>query len=106
MIFPHNPAMADATRIWSQLASIAWDSQTIISLRMGGFMGVLPQSADETRRMIAEKIDAATESGQAVMRACGRFAPAFEVMSDALRPYGNRTEDNARRLSSSLRRER
>ncbi|MDO5658886.1 MAG: antibiotic ABC transporter [Paracoccus sp. (in: a-proteobacteria)] len=105
-MFPLNPAVADAARLWSQMTSIALDSQTTISLRWGGLLGLLPQSGDESYRMVSEKIDAATESGWAMLSAAGRFAPATEIMSDGLRPYGSRTEDNARRLSSSLRRPR
>ncbi|MEZ5725851.1 MAG: antibiotic ABC transporter [Paracoccaceae bacterium] len=93
--------MAEATRLWAQVAQIAIESQMVIGLRMAGMMGLLPQHHNEPHRMVQEKLDAAQESGKAMFRAVTRGAPAEKVMAAALRPYGRRTRANARRLSKS-----
>ncbi|WBU59447.1 antifreeze protein [Paracoccus albus] len=69
-------------------------------------MGILPQSRNESHRMVQEKLDAAQEAGTAVMRAVTRGASADQVMTAALKPYGRRTKANARRLSKSSTRKR
>lgn len=98
--------MAEATRLWAQVAQIALESQMVISLRMAGIMGILPQHRTESHRMVQEKLDAAQEAGNAMFRAMTRGAPVDQVMAAALRPYGRRTRANARRLTKSSTRAR
>ncbi|TKW67689.1 MAG: antibiotic ABC transporter [Paracoccus denitrificans] len=101
---PHN--MAEATRLWAQVAQIAIESQMVIGLRVAGMMGILPQSSNESHRMVMEKFDAAQESGTAMFRAMTRGASPDQVMNAALHPYGRRTKANARRLTKSSTRRR
>ena len=96
---PHG--MAEATRLWAQVAQIAIESQMVIGLRLAGMMGILPQNSNESQRMVLEKLDAAQESGTAMFRAVTRGASVDQVMSAALRPYRRRTKANARRLTRS-----
>lgn len=91
--------MAEATRLWFQVAQIAIESQMVIGMRLAGMMGFLPQHKSESHRMVQEKLDAAQEAGAAMMRAMTRGARADQVMAAALRPYGRRTKANARRLT-------
>lgn len=91
--------MAEATRLWVQVAKISMESQMVIALRIAGMMGIIPQQKNESHRMVQEKLDAANESGAAVFKAVTRGASADQVMAAALRPYGRRTSANARRLS-------
>lgn len=98
--------MAEATRLWAQVAQIAIESQMVINLRLAGMMGFLPQSRNESHRMVQEKLDAAQEAGTAVMRAVTRGASADQVMTAALKPYSRRTKANARRLTKSSTRKR
>lgn len=94
-------SMAEATRLWMQVAQIAIESQMVIGMRVAGMMGFLPQHKNESHRMVQEKLEAAQESGTAIMRAFTRGASADQVMSAALRPYGRRTKANARRLTKA-----
>lgn len=86
--------------LWRQMNRIAWDSQTVITLRMAGFMGLVQQDAAEPQRMLQEKADAAGESMTAALRAAARGKPADKIMAAALRPYSRRASANAKRLSS------
>ncbi|MFD1795438.1 antibiotic ABC transporter [Paracoccus aurantiacus] len=94
---PNN--MAEATRLWVQVAQIAIESQMVIGMRLAGMMGFLPQHKNESHRMVQEKFDAAQEAGSAMMTAMTRGASPDQVMAAALRPYGRRTKANARRLT-------
>ena len=94
---PHG--MAEATRLWAQVAQIAIESQMVIGLRLAGMMGILPQNSNESQRMVLEKADAASEAMHAALRAASRGERADRVMAAALRPYRRRTRANMRRLS-------
>lgn len=87
--------------IWRQLTQIAWDSQTVIALRMAGMMGIVKQDSDEPQRMVVEKANAATEAMHAALRSASKGDRADKVMAAALRPYSRRTKANVRRLTSS-----
>ncbi|AUM74390.1 antibiotic ABC transporter [Paracoccus jeotgali] len=93
--------MADATRLWSQVVQISFESQMVIAMRAAGMVGLLPQHRNESSRMVREKVEAAQEAGDAVMKAVTNGAPADQVMSAALTPYGRRTRANARRLTKT-----
>ena len=92
-------SMSDATRLWSQLTQIGLESQMVIGMRVAGMIGILPSRQDENHRMLSEKMDAAGEAGQAMMKAVSRGASADQVMSAGLGPYGRRTSANAKRLT-------
>ncbi|MDO5605486.1 MAG: antibiotic ABC transporter [Paracoccus sp. (in: a-proteobacteria)] len=94
--------MAEATRLWTQVARISLESQMVIGMRMAGMIGLLPQHKGESRRMLKEKLDAAQESGSAVIKALSNGARADKVVEAALHPYGKRTHANARRLTRSV----
>ena len=68
--------MAEATRLWFQVAQIAIESQMVIGMRLAGMMGFLPQKKDESHRMVQEKLEAAQEAGAAMMRAVTRASLA------------------------------
>ncbi len=91
--------LAQTSRLWMQVAQIAFESQVVISFRVAGMMGILPQQSNESHRMVQEKLDAAQEAGFAMFRAATRGASADKIMSAALRPYRRRTKANARRLT-------
>lgn len=98
--------MAEATRLWTQVAQIAFESQMVIGMRMAGMMGFIPQKSNKSTRMVQEKLDAAQEAGTAVFKAVARGASADQVVSAALKPYGRRTKANAKRLTRSATRRR
>ncbi|WBU55622.1 antibiotic ABC transporter [Paracoccus sediminicola] len=98
--------MAEATRLWTQVAQIAFESQMVIGMRMAGLMGFMPQQRNEPHRMIQEKLEAAQESGTAMFKAATRGATADKVVAAGLRPYSRRTKANAKRLTKAATRSR
>jgi len=94
--------MENMWNVWTQMARISLESQTVIGIRTAAMMGLLPQAAGENARMVTEKQDAAAESVRQAIRAAGRGASADQILSAALRPYRRRTRANARRLSRGL----
>ena len=85
--------------LWAQMARIGFESQAVIAMRMAGMIGLVPQSADESIRMVTEKHEAACESVQAVLLTAGKGASPQRVLAAALLPYGLRTSANSARLS-------
>ncbi|WBU63366.1 antibiotic ABC transporter [Paracoccus aerodenitrificans] len=98
--------IAEATRLWVQVTQIAIESQMVIGMRIAGLMGFMPQSSNEPQRMVQEKLDAAQESGTAIMKAVTRGASYDQMMTAALNPYSRRTKANARRLTKAASRGR
>ena len=99
------PNLAEATRLWSQVVQIGVESQMVIGMRLAALMGLLPQRKDEPQRMVQEKLAAAQEAGNAMVRAVSRGARADQVVEAGLRPYGRRTKANAWRLSRAAARQ-
>ncbi|AXC49124.1 antibiotic ABC transporter [Paracoccus suum] len=87
--------------LWSQMATIGWESQMVICMRSAAMLGLLPQAPDEVSRMITEKQDAAKESLLAAMRAASSGKRADQVLEAALSPYARRTHANAKRLTKA-----
>ena len=79
------------------------EAQFVIGMRLAGMMGLRPHARDENLRMLSEKTDAAAESISAALRAAARGARADQVLSAAMRPYGDRTRANAARLGTGRR---
>lgn len=94
------PAQLGAVRLWQDALHLGIEAQFVIGMRMAGMMGLRPHSHDENLRMLAEKSDATAESIHAALHAAARGARADEVLSAAMRPYGQRTHDNAVRLGT------
>ncbi|MFI0395456.1 antibiotic ABC transporter [Paracoccus jiaweipingae] len=85
--------------LWAEMTRIGLESQMVIGLRVAGMMGLLPHSPAESRRMVREKHDAATESLGAALRAASDGLRGDQVLAAALKPYRKRTRANAKRLT-------
>lgn len=97
--FPSTPLSQSPMVLWAEMARIGLESQMVIGLRVAGMMGLLPHSPAESRRMVREKHDAATESLGAALRAASDGLRGDEVLAAALKPYRRRTRANAQRLT-------
>ena len=94
--------MRDVMKLWAEMARVGVESQMVIGMRTAGMMGLMPQAAGETTRMIAEKQEALFEASLDAWRAASRGARADQVFAAALRPVSRRTGANARRLARGI----
>lgn len=86
-----------------QMARIASEAQTVITLRLAGMAGVWPMSPVEGLRMVTEKVEAGQASAQAAMRAGLAGKGPGQVAMAALQPVRRKTRANARRLTAKAR---
>ena len=75
------------------------EAQQVILLRMAGMAGAWSMGPHENRMMVKEKVEAMTESAQAVFAAGMAGKSAGSVAMAAIRPLRSRTKANASRLS-------
>ena len=75
------------------------EAQQVIALRMAGMAGVWSMGPHENQRMVDEKVEAMTESVQAVFTAGMAGKTAGAVALAGLQPLRQRTKANASRLS-------
>lgn len=80
-------------------AQMMLEAQTVVTLRMLGMAGVLPQTSDETRRMVSEKQAAFGQAGMAVAGALMAGKTPAQAYGLGLTPIGRTTRANAKRLS-------
>lgn len=92
-----NPAAS--MKLWGDAMRMACEAQYVMTVRVAGLLGVMPQHPGENVRMVMEKTGAARESFGAAFRSAALGSRADEVLAAALKPYGRRTRVNARRLS-------
>lgn len=92
-----NQATAAAMLPW-RMGLMLWQAQAVIAMRMLGAAGLWSLSPGESNRMVTEKVVAAAESGRAAARAMARCASPALVAGAALKPVGQRTNANMRRL--------
>lgn len=88
-------------RLMGDLCRMGIEAQFVITMRTAGLLGMVPHRPSENLRMVTEKSDAYRESLLAAFRSAAKGRRADQILSAALRPYGQRTRANARRLSSS-----
>ncbi|SEH70717.1 antibiotic ABC transporter [Paracoccus alkenifer] len=88
-------------RLVGNLCRMGIEAQFVITMRTAGLLGMVPQRPSESLRMVTEKGDAYRESLSAAFRSAAKGRRADQILNAALRPYGQRTKANARRLSSS-----
>lgn len=79
------------------------EAQTVIALRVMGMWGVLPASPRERHRMVSEKGPAFAEAAVAAGRAAALGKGPLDVAEAALKPIGQRTRANVKRLTKPSR---
>jgi hypothetical protein len=100
-----NPLMpmilpAAQMRLMSEFSQMALEANMVIGLRIAGMLGFMAQSPGEPFLMVAEKQAAMSESLFAMAQAGMRGHSTDRMLSAGLRPYGQRTRANSRRLSA------
>jgi hypothetical protein len=97
------PSPFDFLRPSMLMGQMMLESQIVISLRLMGMAGVLPQADGEHRRMVDEKASAMQEAGVAAARALMTGAAMPAVAMAAMAPVRRRTKANVRRLMKAPR---
>ena len=85
--------------LWLSLAQLAWDSQSVVAMRMMGLSGTWTLSRDEHQDMIREKLPAYTEAMVAAGLAAVSGHSPDRVMHAALVPISDKARDNRQRLA-------
>lgn len=76
------------------------DAQAVISMRMGGMMGLWPVAGGEHSRMIREKPRAMIKAVVAMHGAMIEMQTPDQVMRAGLRPISDKVGKNAKRLTA------
>lgn len=96
-MFPMTPA--DALRLSVKTGLLMLDAQMVIGLRLMGMAQMWRVAPFENRRMMAEKIAAASASGKAVQKAMMAGKRPAAIVDAALKPVASRARANAGRLA-------
>ncbi|APE44618.1 antifreeze protein [Sulfitobacter alexandrii] len=78
---------------------LAFEAQTVMTLRLLAMNGLIPSRPGETGRMISEKLPAFGEAGIAAAAAALSGKLPDQVMSAALAPLSRKVRANRKRLT-------
>jgi hypothetical protein len=82
------------------MATMLFEAQSVIGMRVLGMMGLWPMAAQEPMQMIHEKAHALNDANHAVARAIWQGECMGGVAKAGVAPLRDRTRANARRLSA------
>ncbi|MEO0829104.1 MAG: antifreeze protein [Pseudomonadota bacterium] len=88
--------------LWSnyvQTSFLLAETQTVMTIRMLGMLGIVPAPRGENARMLEEKASAFTASAMAAGIAVMGMQPPDRVYNAAIRPIRKKTRSNAKRLT-------
>jgi hypothetical protein len=91
---------AEVITLSIKTAMMLTQAQMVIGMRMMGMAGLWRVQPSENARMSSEKVQAAQDSGQAMMRAAMQGKSAAKVAEAGLRPVARTTRANAKRLAA------
>lgn len=83
----------------TQLASLILDTQAVMSLRILGMAGALPQSRGEKSRMVNEKAPAMVKAFEAAAKAAMAGGRPDQIMAAAMAPVSKKVRANRKRLT-------
>ncbi len=89
----------DFLRPTIEMSRMMVEAQEVILLRMTGLAGVWQMGPAENQRMMDEKVEAMTESAQAVYASGMAGNTAGEMALAGIAPLRDRTRANAKRLT-------
>ncbi|MFN4158282.1 MAG: antifreeze protein [Gemmobacter sp.] len=98
MIPMMNPA--ELIRLSIKTSVMLGQAQMVIAMRMMGLAGMWRVQPSENARMSSEKMTAAQDSGQAMVRAAMKGHSPARIAEAGLRPVARTTRANARRLAA------
>ncbi|WP_245866800.1 antifreeze protein [Oceaniglobus roseus] len=96
---PRNARCANLFSAWFNTARMLSEAQTVIAYRMLGMAGLWAVAPSENHRMLAEKAPALMASSFAATQAMMAGKRPDQILDAAVRPLGQKTRANARRLS-------
>ena len=79
-------------------ATLLWEAQTVMTLRLLGFAGAIPSHPGEVNRMITEKPVAYTEAWFRAAEAVVAGKSADAIMEAATKPLHRKVRANKQRL--------
>lgn len=83
----------------AQIVSMVAEAQVVVAYRMLGMFGAWNVTPSESGRMVSEKHDAFTQSGNAAFAAAMAGKRPDQILASATRPLRLKTRANAKRLS-------
>lgn len=83
-----------------EMMQMAAEAQAVIAMRTAGMMGFWATKPAEMDRMVAEKTSAVADSMMAAQRAAFAGQSPADVMRAGLKPIGQKTAANAKRLGN------
>lgn len=90
-------------RIVLRASQILTESHTVIALRLSGMAGLWPMAEVENQRMISEKLTAATQATHAAILTVAAGGSLSDIAMAAMKPVGQRTKANTKRLTKAAR---
>lgn len=81
------------------LMDMTAEANAVVSMRIGGMMGIWSVTDHENTRMVEEKIDAMTDAQFAMWQSMMRGETPNEVVAAGLEPVRKTTRANAKRLT-------
>ncbi len=78
----------------TQLASLMMDTQAVMSLRILGMTGALPQSRGENTRMVNEKTTAMVKAFEAATKTAMAGGRPDQIMTAAMAPVRKKARAN------------
>lgn len=84
---------------WQRAATLAFEAQWVVALRMMRLMQGGPRADIEARRMVSEKFAALAASQMAAVAAVASGASMAQIAARAMVPVSTRVTANRRRLS-------
>ncbi|UWQ16946.1 antifreeze protein [Jannaschia sp. M317] len=91
--------MLELLKLQMRTAHMLTEAQTVIGMRMLGWMGVTPAAKGENARMVTEKQTAFAKAGMAATLALWSGKTPAQAYGLALAPIGRTTHSNAQRLT-------
>ncbi|MEO1677151.1 MAG: hypothetical protein AAFU80_03225 [Pseudomonadota bacterium] len=91
----------DAWTAGMEACCLLVEAQSVIIMRLLGFVGARPSEPDEALRMVVEKPAAFVEAGGAAWQAAAQAGRADHAVAAAIRSLRDKTGANVRRLSET-----
>ena len=83
----------------TDMARLMMETQTVMTLRIMGMAGALPQSRGENERMVNEKGPAMVKAYQAATVAALAGKRPDQILTAAMKPVSRKVRANRRRLT-------
>ncbi|MBW4961320.1 antifreeze protein [Sulfitobacter sp. CW3] len=83
----------------TQFASLLFDTQAVMTLRILGMAGLLPHASGENSRMVKEKGPAMAQAYKSATKAAMAGGSPDQIMTAAMEPVSKKVRANRKRLT-------